>query len=206
MTHTISSDHIRLPRFVVAVTGASGAIYAVRLLRQLAARAERVDVILSENAPGVLATEMGVTLARPYTSEQYLGESFASIRFLSPKDYYTPPASGSYRHDGMVVVPCSMGTLGRIAAGVSDDLTTRAADVCLKERRKLILVARETPLSLIHLRNMVTITEAGATVLPAVPAFYHNPQSVEDVVDTVVARVLQNLGVEQELVGQWQEG
>ena len=116
MTHTISSDQIRLPRFVVAVTGASGSIYAVRLLRQLAARAERIDVILSENAPGVHATEMGVTLSRPYTSEQYLGASYPSVRFLSPKDYYTPPASGSYRHDGMAIVPCSMGTLGRIAA------------------------------------------------------------------------------------------
>jgi 4-hydroxy-3-polyprenylbenzoate decarboxylase len=97
-----------------------------------------------------------------------------------------------------------MGTLGRIAAGISNDLTTRAADVCLKERRKLILVARDTPLNLIHLRNMVTVTEAGATVLPAVPAFYYQPKTVEDLVDTIVARVLQNLGIDQKLQPEWQ--
>ena len=194
-----------LPRFVVAVTGASGAVYAVRLLRQLAPLSERVDVILSENAPGVLSTEMDITLSRPYTSAAYLGADYPSIRFCSPRDYYTPPASGSYRHDGMVIAPCSMGTLGRIASGVSDDLIARAADVCLKERRKLILVARETPLNLIHLRNMTTLAEAGATILPAVPAFYHKPQTIDDLVDTVVARVLQTLGLPQEIVGQWQE-
>ena len=104
----------------------------------------------------------------------------------------------------MVIIPCSMGTLGRIAGGISNDLTTRAADVCLKERRKLILVTRDTPLNLIHLRNMVTVTEAGAIVLPAVPAFYYRPQTVEEVVDTVVARVLQTLGLPQTLMPQWQ--
>lgn len=187
------------------MTGASGAIYAVRLLKRLAPVAERIDLILSENAPAVLATEMGITLTRPYTAAAYLGEAFPSVQFLGPKDYFTPPASGSYRHDGMVIIPCSMGTLGRIASGVSDDLTTRAADVCLKERRRLILVARETPLNLIHLRNMVTVTEAGATVLPAVPAFYHNPKTIDDLIDTVVSRVLQNLGLSQDITPQWQE-
>ena len=191
---------------MVAVTGASGAIYAVNLLRRLAPIAERVDVILSENAPSVLATEMGITLPQPYSARDYLGgeSDYPSIRFHNPKDYYTSPASGSYRHDGMVIVPCSMGTLGRIASGVSDDLTTRAADVCLKERRKLILVPRESPLNLIHLRNMVAVAEAGATILPAMPAFYHRPQTVEDLMDTVVARILQALNVPQEIVPQWQ--
>jgi flavin prenyltransferase len=192
-------------RYVVAVTGASGAVYAVRLLRRLAPLADKVDVILSENAPAVLATELGITLARPYTAEAYLGASFPSIRFFSPKDYFTPPASGSYLHNGMVVAPCSMGTLGRIASGLSDDLITRAADVCLKERRTLILVPRETPLNLIHLRNLVQVAEAGATILPAMPAFYHNPQSIDDLVDTVVSRILQALHLPQDLTGQWQE-
>jgi 4-hydroxy-3-polyprenylbenzoate decarboxylase len=192
-------------RYVVAVTGASGAVYAVRLLRRLAPSAEKVDVILSENAPAVAATELGITLARPYTAEAYLGDAFPSIRFLSPKDFFTPPASGSYVHDGMVVAPCSMGTLGRIASGVSDDLITRAADVCLKERRPLILVPRETPFNLIHLRNMVRVAEAGATILPAMPSFYNDPQSIDDLVDTVVARILQALNLPHDIVPQWRQ-
>jgi 4-hydroxy-3-polyprenylbenzoate decarboxylase len=104
----------------------------------------------------------------------------------------------------MVIVPCSMGTAGRIANGVSDDLVSRAADVCLKERRKLILVVRETPMSLVHLRNLTALAEAGATVLPASPSFYYKPQTLEAVADTVVARILQQLGIEQELTPQWQ--
>lgn len=193
-------------RLVVAVTGASGALYAVRFLRQAARAFDQVYVMLSDNAPAVFATETGGHLTAPYRAQDYLGDDapYDNVIFLNTKDYFTPPASGSFVHDGMVIIPCSMGTLGRIAHGISNDLTTRAADVCLKERRKLILVARDTPLNLIQLRNMVTVTEAGAIVLPAVPAFYHQPKTVEDLVDTVVARVLQNLGVEQTLQPQWQ--
>ena len=127
-----------------------------------------------------------------------------AVRFRSPRDYYTPPASGSYVHDGMVIVPCSMGTVGRIASGVSDDLITRAADVCLKENRRLVIVPRETPLNLIHLRNLTTLAEAGATILPAMPSFYHDPKTIEDLVDTVVSRILQNLGLPQTLTKPWQ--
>ncbi len=193
-------------RLVVAVTGASGALYAVRFLRQAARAFDQVYVMLSDNAPAVFATETGGRLTAPYQAQDYLGDDapYDNVIFLNTKDYFTPPASGSFVHEGMVIIPCSMGTLGRIAHGISNDLTTRAADVCLKERRKLILVARDTPLNLIQLRNMVTVTEAGAIVLPAVPAFYHQPKTVEDLVDTVVARVLQNLGVEQTLQPQWQ--
>lgn len=191
-------------RFVVAVTGASGAIYAISLLRRMAPLCDHVDVILSETAPAVLATEMGITLTRPYSAQQYLGGPYPAIRFLSPKDYFTAPASGSYVHDGMIVLPCSMGTIGRIASGVSDDLICRAADVCLKERRRLILVPRETPYNLIHLRNMTALAEAGATILPASPSFYHQPVTIDDLVDTVVARILQNAGFEQEIVPAWQ--
>lgn len=192
-------------RLVVAVTGASGALYAVRFLRQAARHYDEIYVMLSDNAPAVFATETGGRLTPPYTASDYLGDEtpYDNIRFLNTKDYFTPPASGSFVHDGMVVIPCSMGTLGRIAHGISNDLTTRAADVCLKERRKLILVARDTPLNLIQLRNMVAVTEAGAIVLPAVPAFYHQPKTVEELVDTVVARVLQNLGVSQDIQPQW---
>lgn len=193
-------------RLVVAVTGASGALYAVRFLRRAARACERVYVIFSDNAPAVFVQETGGRLSSPIRVQDYLGEDeiWDNVTVLDSKDYFTPPASGSFVHDGMVVIPCSMGTLGRIAGGISNDLTTRAADVCLKERRKLILVARDTPLNLIHLRNMVAVTEAGAVVLPAVPAFYNRPQTVEAVIDTVVARVLQNLGIEQTLQPQWQ--
>lgn len=195
-------------RLVVAVTGASGALYAVRFLRQAALCFDHIYLILSDNAPSVFQSETGQTLSQPTSVREYLGADIpdGKITLLDRADYYTPPASGSFAHDGMVVIPCSMGTLGRIAHGISNDLTTRAADVCLKERRKLILVARETPLSLVHLRNMVAVTEAGAIVLPAVPAFYHQPKTIEDLVDTVVARVLQNLGVAQTLQPAWQAG
>jgi len=195
----------RPSRLIVAVTGASGALYAVRFLRQAAKSFDQVYVIFSSNALAVFHQETGGRLTEPYRAEEYLGADadYANVTFLQPKDYFTPPASGSFAHDGMVVIPCSMGTLGRIAHGISDDLITRSADVCLKERRKLILVARETPLSLVHLRNMVAVTEAGAVVLPATPSFYNQPQTIDDVVDTVIARVLQNLGVEQSLQKEW---
>jgi len=207
-------------RLVVAVTGASGALYAVRFLRRIAPLYDRIFVILSEHAPSVYAAEIGRTLATPFSAADYLsdgthtspkpspgkgeGATYDNIEFLDRKDYFTPPASGSFRHDGMVIIPCSMGTLGRIANGISNDLVTRAADVCLKERRKLILVARESPLSLVHLRNMTLVTEAGGVVLPASPAFYQKPATVEDLVDTVIARVLQNLGIAQSLMPEWQ--
>ena len=192
-------------RLVVAVTGASGSIYAVRFLRQAARHYDAIYVMLSGNAPAVFQTETGGRLTAPYSAQDFLGTDapYDNIHFLSSQDYFTPPASGSFLHEGMVVIPCSMGTLGRIAHGISNDLTTRAADVCLKERRKLILVARDTPLNLIHLRNMVAVTEAGAIILPAIPAFYHQPKTIDDLVDTVVARVLQNLGVVQDIQPQW---
>lgn len=192
-------------RLVVAMTGASGAIYAVRFLRLAARTYERIYVMASDQALQVVATE----LDRPVTpstlsAEWLLGEPFDNIEFLDKKDYFTPPASGSFRHDGMVVVPCSMGTAGRIANGISDDLVTRAADVCLKEQRKLILVVRETPLNLIHLRNLTQLAEAGATILPAAPGFYHKPKTLDDLADFVVARIMQQLGIDQEVLPQWQ--
>jgi 4-hydroxy-3-polyprenylbenzoate decarboxylase len=193
-------------RLIVSVTGASGAIYAVRFLRQAALVYDKIYLILSDNAAAVYTTETGKKLPVPYTLSDYLGEdaTFDNIEILDSGSYFTPPASGSFVHHGMVVIPCSMGTLGRIANGISNDLTTRAADVCLKERRKLVLVARETPLNLIHLKNMVSATEAGAIVLPACPSFYNHPASIEDIIDTIVARVLQNLDVPQQILPQWQ--
>jgi flavin prenyltransferase len=191
-------------RLVVALGGASGAIYAVRFLRQAVRHFDEIYITMSRNAVAVLATEMDIQMSDPPQASDLLGFDAPQIRFCRPNDYFTPPASGSFRHAGMVIIPCSMGTAGRIANGISDDLTTRAADVCLKEGRKLILVPRETPWNLIHLRNLTTLAEAGATILPAAPAFYHKPQSIEELVDTIVARVLQSLGVEQDLMAEWQ--
>lgn len=191
-------------RLVVGVTGASGGIYAIRFLRQAIQHFTELYLIATDQAIQVFQTELGLEISREtLTAEQLLGASYSGVRVLQPRDYFSPPASGSFRHDGMVIIPCSMGTLGRIAQGISDDLLTRSADVCLKERRPLILVVRETPFNLVHLRNMVQACEAGATILPANPSFYTRPQTVEAVVDTVIARVLQQLGVAHHLVPEW---
>lgn len=191
-------------RLVVAVTGASGAIYAQRFLRQASRHFQRIFLMMSEQARQVIGTEQGISvLADGSNLSEWLGSGTEKIELLEQKNYFTPPASGSFRHDGMVIVPCSMGTAGRIANGISNDLVTRAADVCLKERRPLILVPREMPWNLIHLRNMTQLCEAGATILPASPAWYNQPKSMEDLADTVVARILQQLGVEQDLMKEW---
>lgn len=192
-------------RLVVAMTGASGAIYAQRFLRQAVLHFESIYLSMSEQAVQVVNIELGLNIDPLAPSmDALVGATSDRIHVLDRKNYFSPPASGSFRHDGMVIVPCSMGTAGRIANGISDDLVTRAADVCLKEGRKLILVVRETPWSLVHLRNMTSLAEAGATILPAAPSFYYRPQSVEEVVDTVVARILQQLGIAQEVTPQWQ--
>ena len=192
-------------RFIVALTGASGALYALRLLHQLVESKHQIDLVLSEPACVSIAAETDLKLSAHHLDLEKLcpgGSQYITAH--SPRDIGASIASGSVRHDGMVVVPCSMGTLGRIAHGLSDDLISRAADVTLKERRKLLLVTREMPLSLLHLKNMVSVTEAGAQVFHACPHFYHRPQSVEEVVDTVVDRVLDHLGVEIQ-TRRWKE-
>ncbi len=192
-------------RIVVGMTGASGAIYATRFLVQAAKAFKTVYVLVSDQALQVVQTELGRSVQRStLSSATLLGEHFDNIVFLDKKDFFSPPASGSFRHDGMVIVPCSMGTAGRIANGISDDLLTRSADVCLKEHRKLILVVREMPWNTIHLRNLTALSETGAIVLPASPAWYTRPTTIEELADTVVARILQQLDVEQEIMPQWQ--
>ena len=172
-------------KVVVAVTAASGAIYARQLLEQLIGYkdVERIALIYSANAEAVVATE-GVTLPE---SEK--------ITLYRNDDLFAAPASGSASWDAMVIVPSSVGTVGRIASGVSQSLIERAADVMLKERRRLIVVVRETPLSLIHLRNMTTLTEAGAVILPAAPSFYSRPESIEALCLTVTERIVAILGI-----------
>lgn len=192
-------------RFIVALTGASGAVYALRLLEKLVAARHQVDVVISEPGCVSLAAETGLKLnAHQLDVEKLCPGSSEFLIPHGPREIGASIASGSVHHDGMVIVPCSMGTLGRVAHGLSDGLITRAADVTLKEKRKLILVTREMPLSLIHLRNMVAATEAGAQVFHACPHFYHRPETVEEVVDTVVDRVLDHLGVESD-TRRWKE-
>ncbi|HZP84822.1 MAG TPA: flavin prenyltransferase UbiX [Chthonomonadaceae bacterium] len=192
-------------RLVVAITGASGAPYAVRFLQEAVRHYGEIFVAISDQALQVLSLETGRAVhARSLSAETLLGFPTPVLKFVDKRDYFSPPASGSFRHDGMVIVPCSMGTAARIANGISDDLITRAADVCLKERRTLILVPRETPWNLIHLRNLTQLAEAGAVILPAAPGFYHKPQTIDDLIAHVVGRILQQLGIEQQLVPQWQ--
>ncbi len=170
-------------KFVIAGTGASGAIYLQRLLAKMDARAHEVHLVLSAFAKQVIHEELG-ELRVPEGVHQH-GDKSMNVPFVS----------GSTPFDAMVIVPCSMGTLGRIAAGTSDSTILRAADVFLKERRKLILVPRETPWNLIHARNVTALIEAGALVMPASPGFYSRPQTVEEVADTVVDRILDHLGL-----------
>ena len=167
-------------------------------MQKMGAAGAQIMLTISEPGCVSLGEETGIKLNAhsPDLSKLFEDASVLErVEYSNPRDIGAKMASGSSHHDGMIVVPCSMGTLGRIAHGTSDDLICRAADVTLKERRKLILVTREMPLSLIHLRNMVTVTEAGATVFHACPHFYHRPQTVEDVIDTVVDRVLDHLNV-----------
>jgi 4-hydroxy-3-polyprenylbenzoate decarboxylase len=172
----------------VAVTGASGAIYAHRALAALAEQGVETWATVSPTGADIVRHELGL-------DPRELGGKEAGVTWFAFDDLSAAPASGSSCADAMLVIPCSMGTLGRIAAGTADTLITRAADVCLKERKPLVLVTRETPLNLIHLRNMVTLTEAGAVILPACPHFYANPKDIHDLVDTVVGRALEHLGV-----------
>jgi len=178
---------VSLP-LVVAVTGASGAPYAVRLVEALAAAGRAVDLVVSPAGARVLMEETGRTPESLAATE--------TVRLLNFRDVGAPPATGSYRTAGMIVCPCSMGTLGRIAAGTAENLITRAADVALKEGRPLVLVPRETPLSAIHLENMLKLARLGVGIVPAMPGFYAGARTIEDLVEFQVARVLDRLGVE----------
>lgn len=188
---------------VMAVTGASGAPYAVRLLEQLLAAERPVWLVVTPHGLRLLRTELDVDSIDAL--RQRVGGSVWKrlVTVYDDADRGAAPASGSALHAGMVICPCSMGTLSAISIGASRSLVERAADVALKERRKLVLVPRETPLSAIHLQNMLRVTRAGAVVLPAAPGFYHRPESIAHLVDFVVARVLDQLGVAHELVRRW---
>jgi 4-hydroxy-3-polyprenylbenzoate decarboxylase len=182
-------------KVVVALTGASGAIYGYRLLEKLYEAKVELIIIASDVALEILKRETGIN-----------GKALSRFgKVYGDGDMTAPTASGSYIFDAMVVVPCSMKTLACVANGVSSSLTARTADVTLKERRKLVLVTRETPLSLVHIRNMMGATEAGAVVLPACPGFYHRPRTLEGLVDHVVGKVLDQLGIKHNLFRRWGE-
>lgn len=190
---------------IFALTGASGAPYAVRLLQQLVATRTRVSLIVSRHGWRLLDTESDISdLAALRAAVGGDAQAWdASVTVFDDDDRGAAPASGSALSAGMVICPCSMGTLSAVAMGSSRSLIERAADVALKERRKLVLVTRETPLSTIHLGNMLRVARAGAVVLPAAPGFYHRPEAVTDLVDFVVARVLDQLGIEHRLGKRW---
>jgi 4-hydroxy-3-polyprenylbenzoate decarboxylase len=188
---------------VMAVTGASGAPYAVRLLETLVAHERRVSLIVSDHGLRLLDTELGIRSVAELRDRVGSGAWDEMVHVYDDRDRGAAPASGSALTAGMVICPCSMGTLSALAAGASRSLVERAGDVALKERRRLILVPRETPYSAIHLDNMLTLTRAGAIVLPASPGFYHRPRTIDDLVNFVVARVLDHLGVEHALVPRW---
>lgn len=194
----------------VAITGASGAPYTLRLLQCLVQADKRIYVMISKAAQVVFATETDVKLpGTPDKMQAKLTEMFNAkpdqIQVFGREQWFAPVASGSGRNGPMVVCPCSTGTLSAIATGASNNLIERAADVAIKEQRKLILVPRETPFSPIHLENMLKLANLGVTIMPAAPGFYHNPKSIEDLVDFVVARILTHLQIDQDIMPLWGE-
>jgi len=194
------------PKIIVAITGASGAIYGAVLVAELLKRPVEVHLIVSEYGRKVMAHELGLSgpiLPFLKTDPGLVPHESSVFRDHAADNLFAPPASGSFRHNGMVIAPCSMKTLSAIAAGFADNLITRSADVCLKEKRPLILLPRETPLSPIHLENMLKVARAGAVIHPPVPAFYHRPESIRDIVNATVGRVLDHLGISHQLAAEW---
>lgn len=195
-------------QITLAITGASGTPYALRLLETLVKAEYQVFLLISSAARVVLATEQDLKIpARPDDSGVWLCKHFNAaaeqIRVFGKDEWFSPVASGSAAPKQMVVCPCSTGTLSAIACGASDNLIERAADVVLKEKGQLILVPREMPLSSLHLQNMLKLSNIGVTIMPASPGFYHQPSSIEDLIDFVVARILDHLGIEQQLMQRW---
>jgi 4-hydroxy-3-polyprenylbenzoate decarboxylase len=190
----------------VGISGASGAAYSVRFLQALDSLHEvtKIHLVISTNGFTLLKQELAVRLSeKKFSVKQLIGRESSKIRFYNNMDFYSPIASGSYPTAGMVVIPCSTGTLGAIASGTTSNLIQRGVEVALKERKKVVLVIRETPLSSIHLENCVRVTNAGGIILPAAPGFYHRPAKISDLVDFVVARVLDQFQLEHKIGKRW---
>jgi len=198
-----------MPVYAVAITGGSGAPYALRLLKVLLDAGHEIHLVVSPAGETVMQVECGIKPGKTLREKTSVLAAACEttrpegLRVFDPMNLAAPISSGSFPCAGMAIVPCSTGTLGRIANGISSNLIERAADVMLKERRRLVVVPRETPLNDIHLRNMLTLRQAGADILPAMPAFYHKPRHISDLIDMIVGRVLDRLGVENELFHRW---
>ncbi len=193
-------------KLVVALTGASGSVYCIQLLSELLKNPNEIHLIVSGSGKTVLEHETD------YTGEDFKAYLLSKINDIHPdsrllihkeNDFFVPPASGSFRHDGMVIIPCSMKTLAKTASGIADNLITRSADVCLKERFPLVMVPRETPFSTIHIENMLKLSRSGAVIMPAAPSFYTKPETVSDLTATIVARILETLNIGQTKVTPW---
>ncbi|MBW2451543.1 MAG: UbiX family flavin prenyltransferase [Deltaproteobacteria bacterium] len=204
----MTTERFTIRHCAVAITGASGAAYGLRLVKELLGADQRVTLLLTTAGRQVVQHEVGLKLEEAIAERRrQVQDHFASIAVdcVANDDYFSGLASGSAAPDVMVVAPCSMGTAGRIAAGLSNNLIERAADVMLKEKRPLILVPRETPLNTIHLENLLRLASAGAVILPAMPAFYHNPPSIEALIDFVVGKILDQIGIAHRLYARWGE-
>lgn len=194
--------------YTIAITGASGAPYGLKLLQELIKGGHTVSLCISREGRSILHDETGLMLKGSETDIQVILERTlearkGQFRYFEEENLYAPIASGSSKVDAMIVIPCTMKTLASIAHGFASNLIERAADVMLKEKRKLIIVPRETPLSAIHLRNMLTLAELGCHIIPAMPAFYHHPEKIQDMVDFIVGRVMDSLGLENDLSPRW---
>lgn len=186
-------------RIIVGITGASGSVYGVRLTEELLKEGHEVFLVISDNGKKVLEYEMEINFEDWFNSLSNLGK----IELRHIDDMFSSIASGSFKIDGMVIAPCSMGTASKISLGISDNLLIRAADVTLKEKRKLIIIPRETPLNTIHLRNLTTLSELNAIIMPPVPAFYSKPKTLDDIINITIGRVLMSLGIDNNLFQQW---
>jgi flavin prenyltransferase len=189
-----------LSRYIVGITGASGSIYGVRLIEELLKHSCEVHIIITHSGKQVLNYETGYTIE---LLKEHLENYSGNFIFHHIDNMFAATASGSFKTDGMIIIPCSMSTVGEIANGMSKNLLGRSADVILKEKRKLIIVPRETPLNTIHLKNMLGLSEAGAVILPAMPGFYHKPKTIEDIIDFVVGKVMDSLEIENNLFEKW---
>ncbi len=199
-------DGDKTRKIIVAICGASGGIYGLRLLTALLELPIEVHLIITNAGRAVLSTENDLpdgSIQAYLKAREMTFHERAQLIETAPENFYAPPASGSFQHSGMAVVPCSMNTLAAVSAGITDNLVHRAADVCLKEKRPLVLATRETPLSRIHIGNMDRAAAAGATIMPLTPGFYFRPKTIEDLVDGLVDRVLHHLGIDRPGARQW---
>ena len=192
-----------MSNYVVGITGASGSIYGIRLIRELALRKHHIDVVITSAGKQVMKEELGISSFKTETDKLGLSKIKGQFTIWENDNFEAPFMSGSSAPEAVIIIPCSMGKLAAVANGISNNLLERTADVALKERRQLILVVRETPFSLIHLENMVKVVRAGAQILPAMPAFYHHPKTIDDMVNFVVGKVLNLLRIEHNLFKGW---